>query len=48
MAVLDVDTIAAEYEGEHGGTAIQQRLEGRTPVSLAEFARLEHFVASRR
>ncbi|WP_248518193.1 DUF5791 family protein [Salinarchaeum laminariae] len=48
MAVLDVDTIAAEYEGERSGKGIQQRLERRAPVSLAEFARLEHFIASRR
>jgi hypothetical protein len=48
MAVLDVDVIAAEYEGERSGKGIQQRLERRAPMSLAEFARLQHFVASRR
>jgi hypothetical protein len=48
MAVLDVDVIAAEYAGERSGKGIQQRLERRAPMSLAEFARLEHFVASRR
>jgi hypothetical protein len=48
MAVLDVDVIAAEYSGERGGKGIQQRLERRAPMSLAEFARIEHFVASRR
>jgi len=48
MAVLDVDTIAAEYEGERSGKGIQQRIERRAPMSLAEFARIEHFVASRR
>lgn len=48
MAVLDVDTIAAEYEGDSSGKGIQQRLERRAPVTLAEFARIEHFVASRR
>jgi|AntRauTorcE11898_2_1112593.scaffolds.fasta_scaffold53539_2 dephospho-CoA kinase len=48
MAVLDVDTIAVEYEGELSGTGIQQRLERRAPMTLAEFARIEHFVASRR
>lgn len=48
MAVLDVDTIAAEYEGDRSGKAIQQRLERRAPMTLAEFARIEHFIASRR
>lgn len=48
MAVLDVETLAAEYPGEHSPRAIQQRLERRAPTTLAEFARLEHFVASRR
>jgi len=48
MAVLDVDTIAAEYEGDLSGKEIQQRLERRAPTTLAEFARIEHFVASRR
>lgn len=48
MAVLDVETLAAEYSGERSAKAIQQRLERRAPMTLAEFARLEHFVASRR
>lgn len=48
MAVLDVETVAAEYPGERSPKAIQQRLERRAPMTLAEFARLEHFVASRR
>jgi len=48
MAVLDVETLAAEYSGERSPKAIQQRLERRAPMTLAEFARLEHFVASRR
>lgn len=48
MAVLDVETLAAEYAGDRSPKAIQQRLERRAPMSLEEFARLEHFVASRR
>lgn len=48
MAVLDVDTIAAEYAGDCSGKGIQQRLERRTPMTLDEFARIEHFVAERR
>lgn len=48
MAVLDVDTVAAEYEGEASPKEIQQRLERRAPTTLSEFARIEHFVASRR
>lgn len=44
--VLDVDTVAANVEGMEA-TGIQQRIEGRTEMSLAEFARLHAFIASR-
>jgi len=45
-AVLDVDTVAANLEGM-SATGVQQRLEGRTGMTLAEFAALHAFVASR-
>jgi len=45
-AVLDVDTLAAEMDGMDA-KQIQQKIEGRAPMTLAEFARLQHFIASR-
>jgi len=45
-AVLDVDTIAAEMDGLDA-KQIQQKIEGRAPMTLAEFARLKQFIASR-
>lgn len=48
MAVLDVETLASEYAGDRSAKAIQQRLERRAPMTLAEFARLEHYITARR
>lgn len=45
-AVLDVDTIAANVGGM-SATGIQQRLEGRTDMTLGEFATLQSFIAGR-
>ncbi|WP_132057432.1 DUF5791 family protein [Halorussus amylolyticus] len=45
-AVLDVDTIAAEMDGMDA-KQIQQKIEGRAPMTLAEFSRLNRFIASR-
>ncbi|WP_135807291.1 DUF5791 family protein [Halorussus marinus] len=45
-AVLDVDTIAVEMDGMDA-KQIQQKIEGRAPMTLGEFARLQHFIASR-
>jgi hypothetical protein len=45
-AVLDVDTIAANV-GDMSATGIQQRIEGRSGMSLEEFAAIHAFVASR-
>lgn len=42
-AVLDVDAVAANVEGM-GATGIQQRIEGRTGMTLAEFAALQAFI----
>jgi hypothetical protein len=46
-AVLDVDTIAAEIDADMDGKQIQQKVEGRAPMTLDEYARLHHFIASR-
>ncbi|MFC4549915.1 MULTISPECIES: DUF5791 family protein [Halorussus] len=44
-AVLDVDKIAAEMD-DMDAKEIQQKIEGRMEMSLKEFARLHHFIAS--
>jgi hypothetical protein len=48
MAVLDVDAVAADVELDLSAKAIQQKLERRSPMTLAEFARLEHFITAQR
>jgi hypothetical protein len=45
-AVLDVDTLAANVEGMEA-KAIQQRIEGRMEMTLAEFATLQAFIEGR-
>lgn len=45
-AVLDVDTIAANLDGL-SAKEVQQRVEGRAEMTLAEFAGLQSFIASR-
>ncbi|WP_129114864.1 DUF5791 family protein [Halegenticoccus tardaugens] len=45
--VLDVDTIAAEIEPDLTGQEVQQALEGRVPMTLAELAAIHGFVAER-
>ncbi|MFC4449315.1 DUF5791 family protein [Halorussus aquaticus] len=46
-AVLDVDTIAAEIDADMDGKQVHQKVEGRAPMTLAEYATLHHFIASR-
>jgi hypothetical protein len=46
-AVLDVDTIAAEIDAEMDGKQVHQKVEGRAPMTVAEYATLHHFIASR-
>jgi len=46
-AVLDVDTIAAEIDADLDGKQVHQKVEGRTPMTVAEYATLHHFIASR-
>jgi hypothetical protein len=46
-AVLDVDAIAANVALDRSPKEIQQRVEGRTPMTLREFAHVHGFVAGR-
>jgi len=46
-AVLDVDTMAAEIDADLDAKQIQQKIEGRSPMTLGEYATLQHFIASR-
>lgn len=48
MAVLDVDAVAADVELELSPKEIQQKLERRAPMTLSEFAWLEHHITSQR
>lgn len=46
-AVLDVEALAAELDGDLGPTELQQKIEGRHPMTLAEFAEIRHRLANR-
>jgi hypothetical protein len=45
--VLDVDTVAANVGLDLTGREIQQALEGRAPMTLAELAAIHRFIAER-
>lgn len=45
-AVLDVDTIAADIDADLTAKEIQQKIEGRTPMMLREYALLHQYIAS--
>ena len=47
-AVLDVDTIAANVERDLSGKEVHQRVEGRAPMSLAEYAEIHYLIAERK
>jgi hypothetical protein len=47
-AVLDVDTIAANLDLDLSPTEVQQRLEGRNPMTLAEYAHVHALVERRK
>lgn len=47
-AVLDVDTVAAELGDDLTPTEVQQKLEGRAPMSLEEYAAVRLLLAKRR
>ena len=44
-AMLNVDQIAADVEGDLDPKEVQGKVEGRHPMTLAEYARLHHYVA---
>lgn len=47
-AVVDVDSLASEveFESDLDAKEIQQRIEGRHPMTLGEYARIHHYLAS--
>lgn len=46
-AMLDVDRIAADVEGDLEPKEVQGKVEGRHPMTLAEYARIRHYVATK-
>lgn len=47
-AVMDVDTLSMAVEADLDATAIQQRIEGRHPMTLEEYAQIVHAIAEGR
>jgi len=47
-AVLDVETLASGVDGELEPKEIQQKIEGRFPMTVAEFALLHQFIEQRK
>ncbi|WP_232700906.1 DUF5791 family protein [Halobacterium wangiae] len=45
-AVMDVDALAAGLDGDLDPKEIQQKIEGRQPMTLAEYARIYRYIAS--
>lgn len=45
-AVLDVDTLAADLSVDMDGKAVQQAIEGRMPVTLAQLADVHNVIAA--
>ena len=46
-AVMDVDSVASELGGDLEPKEIQQKVEGRQPISLREYALLHQELAAR-
>lgn len=46
-AVLDVEALAAAVDGDLDAREVQQKVEGRFPITLAEYARLHHAIERR-
>ena len=46
-AMLDVDRIAADVGGDIDPKEVQGKVEGRHPMTLDEYARIHHYVASK-
>ncbi|WP_331235828.1 DUF5791 family protein [Natronorarus salvus] len=47
-AVLDVETLAANLELDLDAKEVQQKVEGRAPTSLAEYAHLRYTIEDRK
>lgn len=45
-AVMDVDALASGLDGDLDPKEIQQKIEGRLEMTLAEYARIYHHIAS--
>jgi hypothetical protein len=45
VAVMDVEALAAELDGDLSPKQLQQKIEGRTPMTLAEYAAVHHAIA---
>jgi hypothetical protein len=45
-AVVDVDALAAGLDGDLDPKEIQQKIEGRQPMTLAEYAQVHRFLAA--
>jgi hypothetical protein len=45
--LLDVDTLARDIDGDFEARAIQQKIEGRAPMTLEEYALVHHAIAER-
>ena len=46
-AVLDVETLSSGIDGDLDPKEIQQKVEGRYPTTLAEYARMHQFIEQR-
>ncbi len=46
-AVMDVDAIAAQLDGDLDPKTIQQKVEGRHPITLEEYARLHQLLEAK-
>jgi hypothetical protein len=47
-AVLDVDTIAANLDSDLSGKEVHQRVEGRAPMTVSEYAEIHYFIGERK
>jgi hypothetical protein len=47
-AVLDVDALASKLDGDTDAKTIQAMIEGRHPMTLDQYARIHHRIASER
>lgn len=45
VAVMDVEALAVDLDGELSPKQLQQKIEGRAPMTLAEYAVIDHAIA---